>query len=295
MKIVLLTGAAGDVATHLRRELAGRYSFRLSDLQAIRRLGTGETFLRADLGSLPQLLKATKGVDAIVHLGGMRTEAPWPTILRSNLLGVYNLFEAARRNRVKRIVFASSNHATGFYRRDQIIDDGVYPRPDSRYGLSKVFGEQVGFLYAQKAGMEVFNIRIGNVTPAPRDKRRLSNWLSPRDCAQLVAIGLDHPDIQFEIVYGVSGNTRSFYDNSNAHRLGYRPQDNSEPFAAGILKREPPPLDARVEVYQGGAFVLAGDTVPGDEPPPVPRARGKKGTAKSKAKGTLRKATRRKR
>jgi uronate dehydrogenase len=87
------------------------------------------------------------------------------------------------------------------------------------------------------------------------DKRRLSIWISPRDLAQLVRIGVDHPDIRFEIVYGVSGNRRSWYDNANAQRLGYRPQDDSEAFAGEILARHIDDADPRVEVYQGGTFV----------------------------------------
>jgi uronate dehydrogenase len=200
-------------------------------------------------------LKITKGVDAIVHLGGYSVEGPWEAIHKANIVGCYNVFEAARKNRVRRILFATSNHAVGFYRRDQTIDHRVYPRPDGRYGVSKVFGEALGSLYADKYGMEVFLMRIGNVNPKPLDKRRLSIWLSPRDLAQLVAIGIDHPDIRFEIVYGVSGNKRSWYDNSNAYRLGYKPQDDAEEFASELLPKEKPG-DARAEQFQGGTFVV---------------------------------------
>src|SRR5690606_24027201 len=135
-------------------------------------------------------LRITRGVDAILHLGGVSAEAEWEPILRANIVGCYNIFEAARRNGVKRILFATSNHAVGFYRRDRIIDHLIYPRPDSRYGLSKVFGEQVGSLYADKYGLEVFCMRIGNVNTTPVDKRRLSIWISPRDLAQLIRIGV---------------------------------------------------------------------------------------------------------
>jgi uronate dehydrogenase len=162
----------------------------------------------------------------------------------------------------------------GFYRRDQKIDHRMYPKPDSRYGLSKVFGEQLGSLYSDKYGMEVFCIRIGNVNPAPVDKRRLSLWLSPRDLAQLVRIGIDHPDIRFEIVYGVSGNKRSWYDNSNAERLGYKPQDDSESYAADVLAKEKPPADALSELYQGGTFVAA--EIGGDPNRPRPKLKRRK-------------------
>ena len=122
--------------------------------------------------------------------------------------------------------------------------------------MSKVFGEAIGSLYSDKHGLEVFNIRIGNVNPRPIDKRRLSIWISPRDIAQLVSIGIDHPGIRFEIVYGVSDNRRSWYDNANARRLGYRPQDDSEAFAAEVMRSEKPGADPRAEEYQGGTFVL---------------------------------------
>lgn len=273
MKRVLITGAAGSVGAHLRRELAGRYALRLSDIKPIKGLAKGERFVRGDVSKIADMLRATKGVDAIVHLGAWSVEGDWETILSANIVGTYNVFEAARRNRVKRVLFATSNHAVGFYRRDQTIDHRVVPKPDSRYGVSKAFGEALGSLYADKYGLEVFNMRIGNVAPAPVDKRRLSIWLSPRDLAQLVSMGIDHPDIRFEIVYGISGNKRAWFDNSNAFRLGYRPQDDSEPRAAELLAKHRDNADPRVELYQGGTFVaaeLGGD--PSRPPPPKKRA-----------------------
>jgi uronate dehydrogenase len=274
MKTILITGAAGDVGTHLRNHLAGRYALRLSDIRPIRKLAPGEAFIRGDVGRLSDMLRVSKGVDAIVHLGGFALEGPWDMILRANIVGCYNIFEAARRNGVRRILFATSNHATGFYRRDQRIDHRVYPKPDSRYGLSKVFGEQLGSLYADKYGMQVFCMRIGNVNPAPVDNRRLSIWISPRDFAQLVVVGIEHPDICFEIVYGVSGNARSWYDNSNATRLGYRPQDDAETYAAAVLAKQKAGADPRAEMFQGGRFVL--DETCGDPTRPMPKTRKKK-------------------
>lgn len=255
MKTVLVTGAAGDIGGHLRRELAGGYRLRLSDVKPIAALSPGEEFVGGDISILDDMREATRGVDAVVHLGGFSSEGPWKTILDANIIGVYNVFEAARLNGVRRILFATSNHAVGFYERGETIDDRVYPKPDSRYGVSKVFGEAIGSLYADKHGMQVFNIRIGNVNPRPIDKRRLSIWISPRDLAQLVSIGIDHPDIRFEIVYGVSGNRRSWYDNSNAHRLGYRPLDDSELHAEEVMRSETPITDPLAERYQGGTFV----------------------------------------
>jgi len=268
MKTILITGAAGDVGTHLRRELAGKYRIRASDLRPLKKVAR-EAYMRADISKMADALRITKGVDAVVHLGGYSVEGPWEGILSANIVGCYNVFEAARRNGVKRILFPTSNHATGFYRRDQTIDHRVYPKPDSRYGVSKVFGEALGSLYADKYGMQVFCMRIGNVNPKPIDKRRLAIWFSPRDLAQLVTIGIERPDIRFEIVYGISGNKRAWYDNSNAHRLGYRPQDDSELYATEILAHEKPG-DPTAEMYQGGAFVVA-EEIP--NPAPLPRLR----------------------
>ena len=273
MKTILITGAAGDVGTHLRRELAGKYVLKVSDLRSVKKINKEEKFVRGDISKFPDALRITRGVDAVVHLGGYSVEGPWKGILNANIVGCYNVFEAARVNGVKRILFPTSNHAVGFYRRDHTIDHRVYPKPDGRYGVSKVFGEALGSLYADKYGMEVFCIRIGNVNPVPIDKRRLSIWFSPRDLAQLVTIGIEHPEIRFEIVYGVSRNTRSWYDNSNAYRLGYQPQDDAESYAKEVMAREKPGGDPIAETYQGGTFTVA-EQVP--NPAPLPKKKGKR-------------------
>src|SRR3954471_5369299 len=273
MKTVLITGATGDVGTHLSRELAGKYKLRLSDKRPLK-APKGQTFVKADVSKMADAMRITKGVDAVVHLGGYSVEGPWASILQANIIGCYNVFEAARKNRVKRIIFPSSNHAVGFYRRDQTIDYRVYPTPDSRYGVSKVFGEALGSLYVDKYGMEVYMMRIGNVNPVPIDKRRLSIWFSPRDLAQLVSIGIDHPGIKFEIVYGISGNKRAWYDNSNAKRLGYKPQDDAETYAAEVLKKEKPGAPT-AEQYQGGIFAVA-EEVPNPAAPKKKSGRKKK-------------------
>jgi len=275
MKTILITGAAGDVGTHLRRELASKYVIWASDLRPVKKkFSAREKYIKADIRKFADALRITKGVDAIVHLGGYSVEGPWAGILSANLIGCYNVFEAARRNGVKRIVFPTSNHATGFYRRTQTIDHRVYPMPDSRYGVSKVFGEALGSLYSNKYAMQFLMIRIGNVNPVPIDKRRLAIWVSPRDIAQLVTIGIEHPDIRFEIVYGVSGNTRSWYDNANAARLGYKPLDNAETYAMKVMAREKPG-DTAAELYQGGVFCVA-EEIPNPAPLPKRKTSGRK-------------------
>jgi len=255
MQKILITGAAGDVGTRLRKLLKGVYSLRVSDIRKPADLGADDEFVAADLGDYEQTKQITAGIDGIVHLGGYSVEGPWETIHKSNIVGCYNLFEAAYRSGVKRIVFASSNHAVGFYPRDRKIGVDVTLRPDSRYGVSKAFGEAVGALYADKHGLRVTCIRIGNVNDKPLDKRRLSIWVKPEDLAQLIRIGLEHPDIRFEIFYGVSDNEAGWCDNSNARRFGYRPQFRSEIFRdeamAAQAKLPADPIGGR---FQGGPF-----------------------------------------
>ncbi len=263
MRHVLITGAAGGVGQRLRADLAGIYPLlRLSDRVVPAPAGPDEEVMAADLADLAACEAICAGMDGIVHLGGQSIEADWETVLQSNIAGCYNLFEAARRQGVKRVVFASTNHVVGFYPRDTRIDHQVPPRPDSRYGVSKAFGEALGRFYADKFGLGVFCIRIGNFGDRPLDRRRLSIWISPRDFRQLVRIGLEHPDLHFETVYGASESDRSWWDNANAYRLGYRPEDESEPFAAEILAAEPEPTDLVAERFQGGSFCsneFAGD------------------------------------
>ncbi len=256
MKRILITGAAGQLGAFLREGLAGKYRLRLLDVAAIDDLGPGEESVTADITDLESMAGAMEGVDAVVHLAAVSVEDAWEQILPNNIVGCYNVFEAARRRGLKRVLFASSNHAIGFYRRDQRIGTDVTVRPDSRYGVSKAFGEALASLYADKYGLETYCMRIGNVNHKPVDERRLSIWISPRDFTQLVEVGLEAPDLHFEIVYGVSNNTRSWWDNANAERLGYRPQDDAEAYADEVLAKEPPhePGD-RQHLYQGGGFV----------------------------------------
>jgi uronate dehydrogenase len=259
MQKVLITGAAGDIGTRLRKILRGVYPhLRASDIRKPADLAAADDFVVADLADLAQVEKAVAGMEGVIHLGGHSVEGSWDTILNANIIGCYNLFEAARRAGVKRVVFASSNHAIGFYPRSQRIGVDVRVRPDSRYGVSKAFGEALGSLYADKHGLRVTCLRIGNVADTPVDERRLSIWVKPEDLAQLMRIGLEHPDIHFEIFYGVSDNAASFWDNSRAAHFGYRPQgrgeDHRQAALAAQAKLPPDPIGAR---YQGGPFCSA--------------------------------------
>ncbi len=261
---VLLTGAAGGVGTMLRRLLKGVYAeLRLSDIVKPADLGKDDEFVQADLADMAAVEKIVEGVDGIIHMGGVSVEKPWEAIHQANIVGGYNLFEAARRHGVKRVVFASSNHAVGFYRRNRRIGTEVPVRPDSRYGVSKAFGEALAALYADKYGLRVLCIRIGNVTDKPADMRRLSIWVSPDDLVQLIRIGLEHPSLTYEIVYGASDNARSWWDNAAAFRLGYRPAGRAEDHLAHALEGQARlPRDPIGDLFEGGPFCsseFAGD------------------------------------
>lgn len=255
MQRVLVTGAAGGIGTHLRRLLPPIYpDLVLSDIKMPANLKPTEKFIQADVANAAEIDKLCEGVDGIVHLGGISGESSWEKIHHANIIGCYNLFESARKAGVRRIIFASSNHAVGFYPRSITIPAEVIPRPDSRYGLSKLFGEGLGALYAYKHGIGVTSLRIGNVNEEPIDRRRLSIWIRPDDLVKLIRIGLERPGLVYEVMYGVSDNKRSWYDNSHAIALGYRPDGKSEDFAERVLGSDPPGEDIPSEFYQGGTF-----------------------------------------
>jgi uronate dehydrogenase len=256
MERVLVTGAAGGIGTRLRKLLKGIYPrIRWSDLRAPADLAVDEEFATAELADIGAIENIVQGVQGIVHLGGHSVEGPWETILQSNIIGSYNLFEAARRARVERIVFASSNHTVGFYPRRRRIGADVTLRPDSRYGVSKAFGESLAALYAYKHGLRVMCLRIGNVAETPADLRRLSIWLHPEDLVQLIRIGLEHPDLHYEVFYGVSDNARGWWDNTSAFRYGYRPKHRSEEHRdAALAAQAKLTADPVGDWYEGGPF-----------------------------------------
>lgn len=256
---VLITGAAGSIGGVLREGLAARYRLlRLTDIAPLRRARDGEEIAYADLRDMAAIEQLMQGMEAVVHMGGISEEDTWENILASNIAGTYNVLEAARRHGIRRVVFASTNHVTGFYRRDQRIGPLSPSRVDSRYAVSKAFGENLGSLYADKYGIRVMAIRIGRCLERPYNERLLSTWISPRDMVQLVQIGLEAANLRFAIVYGVSNNTRGWWDNSAAAELGYRPQDDSEVFAKEILSMDPPEDADDVALrLQGGLFASA--------------------------------------
>ncbi|GHB13878.1 MULTISPECIES: NAD-dependent epimerase/dehydratase family protein [Streptomyces] len=257
-RTVLLTGAAGGLGTLMRGLLpAYGYELRLFDVTPIE----GEPdAITADLGDKEALREAVRGVDAIIHLAGISLEASFDKILRSNIEGTYNLYEAAREEGVGRIVFASSNHAIGFTPRpaagDALIPVDTPRRPDTFYGLSKSFGEDLAQFYWDKHGVETVSVRIGSCFTEPTSVRMLSVWMSPGDGARLFHAALTAPDVRHTVVYGSSDNTRLWWDLTTAKSLGYAPQDDSEQYADKLVA-EHGELDPQnpEHAHIGGHFV----------------------------------------
>lgn len=230
MKSVLILGAAGRIGAELRTGLRGKYELlRSADIVPLGNSYPGEETLTVDIRNEQQLLEAMQGIDCVVHMAGAPDEDTWERIMALNVQGCVNVFEAARKANVKRVVFASSHHAVGYARREQVLDAHTLPRPDSRYGVSKVFGEAIGKLYADKYGLSVASLRIGSyrTDDVPSHPRQLMTFISKRDMVQLVQRCIDAPHYHYVDVYGISGNTQARWDNSHADFLGYVPQDDA--------------------------------------------------------------------
>jgi uronate dehydrogenase len=248
---LLMTGAAGRIGTVLRAGLRDEMDeLRLSDLVEPPDLSAGETFMAADLADAAAVDRAVGGVDAVVHLGAVPDEASFDEIAGPNLHGAFHVFDACRRLGARRVVYASSNHATGMYPVGEPLDGSQPPRPDGLYGASKVWGEALGRMFAERFGLEVVCLRIGSFRERPTERRELATWLSHGDAVRLVRAALTAPEVRFEIVYGVSANTRAWWPLTG--RLGYEPRDDAEAYAADI--------EATGEDYalQGGANTMPG-------------------------------------
>ena len=251
---ILITGAAGEIGSVLRAGLYdGRRVLRLLDNRSQAPARAGEECVTADLADIAALKEAARGIDCIVHLAGVPREGAWDAILPNNVIGTYNLFEAARIVGVRRVIFASSNHVIGYYRAAQTVGVTEPPRPDSRYGVSKAFGEALGRMYADKYGLEVACLRIGSFRARPEDARQLATWISHRDMVELTRCCIEAPAFHFLVLYGVSNNTRSRWKNPHAAQIGYRPLDNAEQYAAELAGKTPPAGDPAAD-FHGGAF-----------------------------------------
>ncbi|MFK8083036.1 MAG: NAD-dependent epimerase/dehydratase family protein [Granulosicoccus sp.] len=255
MKLVL-TGAAGRLGSHLREPLSKlANSLVSSDLaDDVGKLLSNETYIKADLTQLDEMIALLEGADMVVHFGAYGDEAPFETILGPNIIGAYNIWEAAYRNGVRRVVYASSIHAVGMHMKNEFIGTDAPHRPDTFYGLAKCFSEDLASLYWDKRQIESVCLRIlscAQVTNA----RAVGSWLSYDDLFQLVEKSITTPITGFTVVYGVSNNDRAPVDNAKASFLGYRPTDNAEQFANKIFG-ESDPMDVTDpgHLRHGGPF-----------------------------------------
>jgi uronate dehydrogenase len=257
---ILLTGANGGLGRELHHFLRERcHHLRLTDITPFVTDDAADEVVIADLADMDNVLNLTRDVDAIIHMGGISRENTFANIVQGNLIGLYNVFEAARKNHVKRIIWASSVHAVGYHKRTDVLETDCPTRPDSLYGVSKVYGEGLAQYYFDKFNLETVSVRIGSCFPKPTDWRMLSTWLSYDDLRHLIERCLIVPKVDHTIVFGCSANEQSFWDNSKVSYLGYRPKDNAETYRAELEATVPRPAHDNVAItYQGGTFVSDG-------------------------------------
>ncbi len=262
---LLITGAAGNLGTVLRQGLAPLATIlRLTDRAGMGEAAAHEEIMPAELGDFDAIIEVVKGCDAVVHFGAAAFEKPWAEILESSIKGGYNVYEAARRHGIKRIVYASSIHAVGYVRREEGADTDTGHRPDSLYGVSKCFVEDLARMYFHKFGIESACLRINSCFPEPADRRHLATWMSFRDLVQLVTRCLVSERIGHTVIYGISDNRERLFSNEKAAHLGYKPQDSAEDYRSAVEAKCPPgdPFDPAVE-FAGGVFCSMGH--PDDE------------------------------
>lgn len=239
MKKLVLTGAAGRLGSHLRETLSQLADELVSSdrVDDIGKLYPGEHYRKADLARYDEVYSLLEGADKVVHFGAIPDEAAFDDILQSNIIGAYNVWEAAYQHSLQRVIYASSIHAVGMHQRYDVIDTEVPHRPDSYYGLSKCFAEDLASLYWDKRQLESVCLRILTCSRVT-SSRTLGTWLSYGDLVHLVERAINTPVTGFSLVYGVSDNDRSPVSNSDACHLGYKPKDNAEQYATRILAEE---------------------------------------------------------
>lgn len=262
---LLITGAAGNLGQVLRKGLAPlATTIRLTDRSAMAAAAAHEEIMQAELGDFDAIMKVVEGCDAVVHFGAAPVERPWEEILDSSIKGGYNVYEAARRHNIKRIVYASSIHAVGYVRREEGADTDTPHRPDSLYGVSKCFVEDLASLYYHKFGIESACLRINSSFPEPIDRRHLATWLSFNDLVQLVERCLVAERIGHSVIYGISDNRERFFSNDKVRHIGYVPNDTAEDYRAQVEAKTEPgdPHDPGIK-FVGGVFCNYGH--PDDE------------------------------
>ena len=256
MKKLVLTGAAGRLGSYLREPLSQMCdAFVSTDIaDAPQHLYANETYVQADLSDLEAMVDLLKGADMVVHFGAVGDEAPMDVLWGPNFYGAYTIWEAAYRNKLRRVIYASSIHAVGMHKKTDFIGIDAPHRPDTFYGLAKCFAEDLASLYWDKRGLESVCLRILSCAQVT-NPRAVGSWLSYDDLIHLVQRAIDTPIAGFSVVYGVSNNDRAPVDNAKAQHLGYRPKDNAEQFAEEIYAQAGPldPHDPG-NTYHGGSF-----------------------------------------
>ncbi|HEX4033845.1 MAG TPA: NAD(P)-dependent oxidoreductase [Solirubrobacteraceae bacterium] len=255
----VLTGAAGRIASTLRAGLAGQVArLRLVDVVPVPAAHEREETVVADVRDQRAMVAALAGAHGVLHLAGIADEADFHDLVDVNTVGTQHVFEAARRNGLDRVVYASSNHVTGFYPTNTVVDPAMPPRPDSFYAVSKAAGEALGQLYADKFALSVASVRIASFQERPQDERQLSTWLSPADCLAAFLAAMTAPGLTYSVFYAVSRNTRRWWDLSAGEALGFEPRDDAERYAANVHVAPSGQSDGRQGgEYASPAFTLA--------------------------------------
>ncbi len=272
MKKVALSGAGGQVGSVLRKALLARgLALRSAGgRRPLQPLVPGEDVMHGDLRDPAVVDRLLEGIDVLIHMAGTSVERPLPEIIDNNLRALVEVYEGARRHKVRRVVFASSNHAFGMYPADRKIGLDAGFRPDGFYGLSKVWGEALARMYWDKHGIEGISLRIGTTMgKPPENARQLATWMGSDDLLQLVMRCIEAENVGYAAVWGISANTRAWYDLAEGNAIGYAPTQNAEDWAAEILA-QPNPLDAVARQFQGGAFVSM-DYTPSEKRPATGR------------------------
>lgn len=263
---VALSGAGGNIGAVLRRLLPQQgVDLRSAELRPLTPLHPQEDLAHGDLREPAVVDGLLRGVDVLIHLAGTSIERPLPEIIDNNLRALHQVFEGARRHGVRRVVFASSNHAFGMHAPSARLRLDAPVRADGFYGLSKIWGEAMARMYWDKHGIEGIALRIGTAIDKPENPRQLSTWLGTDDLLQLVMRCIETPKVGYAAVWGISNNTRAYYDLSEGNAIGYRPTQNAEDWASEVMSR-PDPLTDTERLFQGGSFVTIDYTPPHHRP-----------------------------
>jgi uronate dehydrogenase len=251
---ILVTGAAGSIGRVLLPGLTDRGH----EVVGLDRVpppdgheGAWHTTDCADPDAVAAVFADTR-LEAVVHLAGHPDEASLPDSLTSHVVTTAALLDAMVEHDVSRLVYAGSNHAVGRTPRTELLTTEVRPRPDTFYGVGKVAAEALMSLYADRYALDAVSCRIGSFLPEPETTRHLSTWLSHDDCVRMVDAALTTTAPGFALLYGISANTRAWWDLAPGRALGYAPQDDAEDFAARVLAS--PADDASEGAHVGGPF-----------------------------------------